>query len=234
MARHARRAPTGRRVLVGVVSLVVIFGLRAVAPRVPGALVLVVGGLLASRLFDLGAHGVALGGQRAERAPESRSADSGAVQRPRGTIALAAVALVLIGFSQTAGDARTFAAASLSHRHRPGVGRPGHVQRRCRSVPGDAGLDQPLCEFAERSLGSAHRPRVADVRRDRPAHASRARAAVLGPAEARSRRRDHRGRGDGDDGRARDAPPAPGSSASTSGSRSRRSPGRWCSGSSPG
>ena len=43
-------------------SLAVILGLRWVAPAVPGALVLVVGGLLASALFDLGAHGVALVG----------------------------------------------------------------------------------------------------------------------------------------------------------------------------
>jgi MFS superfamily sulfate permease-like transporter len=46
-------------VLVGAVSLVVVFGIRLVAPRVPGALVLVVGGLLASYLFDLGDRGVA-------------------------------------------------------------------------------------------------------------------------------------------------------------------------------
>ncbi|HEX6844027.1 MAG TPA: SulP family inorganic anion transporter, partial [Actinomycetota bacterium] len=35
--------------VVGIASLVVVFGVRRVAPRVPGALVLVVGGLLASR-----------------------------------------------------------------------------------------------------------------------------------------------------------------------------------------
>ena len=39
-----------------------ILGLRFLAPAVPGALVLVVGGLLASARFDLGAHGVALVG----------------------------------------------------------------------------------------------------------------------------------------------------------------------------
>ena len=36
--------------------------MRVIAPRVPGALVLVVGGLLATWLFDLGARGVALVG----------------------------------------------------------------------------------------------------------------------------------------------------------------------------
>ena len=48
--------------LVGAVALAVILALRFLAPAIPGALVLVVGGLLASALFDLGAHGVALVG----------------------------------------------------------------------------------------------------------------------------------------------------------------------------
>src|SRR3954452_18393495 len=48
--------------LVGAASLGVILGLRRLAPAVPGALVLVAGGLVASALFDLGAHGVALVG----------------------------------------------------------------------------------------------------------------------------------------------------------------------------
>jgi len=56
-------------VLVGAVSLGVIFGLRAVRPGVPGALVLVVGGLVASRAFDLGEHGVALVGHVPRRLP---------------------------------------------------------------------------------------------------------------------------------------------------------------------
>ena len=48
--------------LVGVTALGVILGLRRVAPAVPGALVLVAGGLLASALFDLDANGVAVVG----------------------------------------------------------------------------------------------------------------------------------------------------------------------------
>ena len=52
----------GTTVLVGLAALAVILGLRFVAPKVPGALVLVVGGLLASALLDLGGHGVALVG----------------------------------------------------------------------------------------------------------------------------------------------------------------------------
>ena len=49
-------------VVVGTIALTVVFGLRKVAPRVPGATVSVVGGLLSAWLFDLGAKGVALVG----------------------------------------------------------------------------------------------------------------------------------------------------------------------------
>ena len=101
--------------LVGVVSLVVVFGLRVIAPRIPGALVLVVGGLLASWIFDLGAHGVALVGEVPRGLPTVELPDWHLVSDHASTIALAAVALVLIGFSQTAGDSRSFAA---KHRYR--------------------------------------------------------------------------------------------------------------------
>ncbi|MEN2736347.1 sulfate permease [Microbacterium sp. X-17] len=100
----------GTTVLVGIVSLVVVFGLRAVAPRVPGALVLVVGGLLASALLGLGAKGVALVGDVPRGLPVPQLPNGQQLWDHAGTVALAAVALVMIGFSQTAGDARTFAA----------------------------------------------------------------------------------------------------------------------------
>ena len=97
-------------VLVGVVSLAVVFVLRAVAPRIPGALVLVVGGLLASWIFDLGAHGVALVGPVPRGLPTPALPEWHLVADHAGVIAVAALALVLIGFSQTAGDSRSFAA----------------------------------------------------------------------------------------------------------------------------
>ncbi len=96
--------------LVGGAALVVVFGLRVVAPRVPGALVLVVGGLLANWLFDLGDRGVALVGAIPSGLPQFSVPDPGLMWAHAGTAATAAVALVMIGFSQTAGDARTFAA----------------------------------------------------------------------------------------------------------------------------
>ncbi|MGH3174611.1 MAG: SulP family inorganic anion transporter, partial [Streptosporangiaceae bacterium] len=102
-------------VLISVVALVVVFGVRVIAPKVPGALVLVVGGLLASWLFDLGSHGVALVGEVPRGLPAFQVPDAQVLKGHASTVAIAAVALVLIGFSQTAGDARTFAAR---HRYR--------------------------------------------------------------------------------------------------------------------
>jgi high affinity sulfate transporter 1 len=101
--------------LVGVVALAVVFGLRKFAPRVPGALVLVVGGLLASWLFDLGAHGVALVGEVPRGLPRFEVPDGGLLWDHVVIVAMAAFALMLIGFSQTAGDARAFA---VKHHYR--------------------------------------------------------------------------------------------------------------------
>ncbi|AMB58025.1 SulP family inorganic anion transporter [Microterricola viridarii] len=96
--------------IVGVISLIVVFGLRRIAPQVPGALVLVVGGLLASWIFQLGDLGVALVGDVPRGLPSFAVPNLGIMWDHAGTVAIAAIALVLIGFSQTAGDARAFAA----------------------------------------------------------------------------------------------------------------------------
>jgi high affinity sulfate transporter 1 len=100
---------------VGLGSLGVILVLRFAAPVVPGALVLVVGGLVASGLFDLGAHGVALVGPVPRGLPHLGLPALELVRRHGSTIVIASVALLLIGFSQTAGDARAFA---TRHRYR--------------------------------------------------------------------------------------------------------------------
>ena len=111
--------------VVGVTALGVILGLRRLAPAVPGALVLVAGGLLASSLFDLGAHGVALVGDVPRGLPIPEMPDLGLVRDHYATVAIAAVALLLIGFSQTAGDARAFAAR---HRYRIDVNQESVAQ----------------------------------------------------------------------------------------------------------
>ena len=101
--------------LVGVIALAVILALRFTIPAVPGALVLVVGGLLASAIFDLSAHGVAVVGDVPRGLPAPMLPDYDIVRHNLSVIVIAAVALLLIGFSQTAGDARAFA---TRHRYR--------------------------------------------------------------------------------------------------------------------
>ncbi len=111
--------------IVGLVSLAVVFGLRVVASKVPGALVLVVGGLIASTLFDLGSHGVALVGHVPSGLPSPVLPDASVFTAHAAAIGIAATALLLIGFSQTAGDARAFA---TRHRYRIDVNQESIAQ----------------------------------------------------------------------------------------------------------
>jgi SulP family sulfate permease len=97
-------------VAVGVLGLGLILGLRFAAPAVPGALVLVAAGILASHAFDLEGHGVALVGDVPSGLPAPDLPSLDLVKDHIATVGVAAVALLLIGFSQTAGDARAFAA----------------------------------------------------------------------------------------------------------------------------
>ena len=115
----------GTTVLVGLAALTVILGLRFAAPAVPGALVLVVGGLLASNLFDLGAQGVAVVGEVPRGLPAFVLPGWDLMRQNVSTIVIASVALLLIGFSQTAGDARAFA---TRHRYRVDVNQESVAQ----------------------------------------------------------------------------------------------------------
>ena len=119
--------------LVGLAALALILGLRFFAPRVPGALVLVVAGLLATYVLDLGAHGVALVGPvpRGLPAPSLPSLDVFRHEYP--TILVAAIGLLLIGFSQTAGDARAFA---VRHRYRIDVNQESVAQGMANATSG--------------------------------------------------------------------------------------------------
>src|SRR3954454_12343831 len=123
----------GTTLLVAVVSLAVILGLRFLAPKVPGALVLVAGGLVASGLFDLGAHGVALVGEIPRGLPTPELPGWHLVRTHLATIGIASFALLLIGFSQTAGDARAFA---TRHRYRIDVDQESVAQGMANTAAG--------------------------------------------------------------------------------------------------
>jgi high affinity sulfate transporter 1 len=100
---------------VGVVALAFILTLHVAAPRLPGALLLVVAGLIASKAFDLAEHGVATVGNVPRGLPIPALPSGSVVHDNFATICVAAAGLFLIGFSQTAGDARAFASR---HRYR--------------------------------------------------------------------------------------------------------------------
>lgn len=115
----------GTTLLVGVIALATIFALRFLAPKIPGALVLVVGGLLAAALFDLADRGVSTVGDVPRGLPTPGFPSLTVWQENFSTITLAALALLLIGFSQTAGDARLFASR---HRYRVDVNQESVAQ----------------------------------------------------------------------------------------------------------
>ena len=90
-------------------------------------------------MLDLGAHGVALVGDVPSGLPTPELPPLELIREHIAVIVIAGVALVLIGFSQTAGDARAFAAR---HRYRIDVNQEsvaqGMAQRRRRRPSGHA------------------------------------------------------------------------------------------------
>ena len=112
-------------VSVGIVSLIVVFGLKFAWPRIPGALVLVVGGLVASAALGLSDRGVAVVGDVPAGLPSVVLPDLAIVQDNFAVILTAGLSLLLIGFSQTAGDAREFAS---KHRYQVDINQESLAQ----------------------------------------------------------------------------------------------------------
>jgi sulfate permease, SulP family len=105
-------------IFVSAIGIGTVFALRRFAPKAPSALVLLVGGLVGSAVFDLDGRGVATVGDVPRGLPSLVVPDGALVRDHFAAIVAAAVAIVLIGYSQTAGDARIFAAR---HRYRVDV-----------------------------------------------------------------------------------------------------------------
>jgi len=111
--------------VLGVISLAIILGLRFTLPKVPGALVLVILGLLASAIFNLGELGIALVGEVPRGLPSLALPGLQFIIENIAIIGAAAVGLLLIGFSQSAGDAREFAAR---HKYRVDINQESMAQ----------------------------------------------------------------------------------------------------------
>ena len=100
---------SGVTLLVGVLSLAVVLGLRRFAPAVPGSLVAVALGIAAVNVFDLAAHGVAIVGHVESGLP-SVGTPTGVGLSDYGHLVAAAVGIMLVGFAEGLGAAKTYAA----------------------------------------------------------------------------------------------------------------------------
>jgi len=95
--------------VVGVLALLLVFGLKFFAPKVPGALVAVVLGIGATALFGLGELGVELIAEVPSGLPSFTLPDIGMILDNLAMIVGAAVGLLLIGFSVTTAAVRDYA-----------------------------------------------------------------------------------------------------------------------------
>jgi high affinity sulfate transporter 1 len=95
--------------VVGVLALILLFGIKLVAPKIPGALVAVVLGVAATEIFDLGDMGVALIAEVPRGLPSLALPDLSLIAGNLPIILGTAVALLLIGFSVTTAAVREYA-----------------------------------------------------------------------------------------------------------------------------
>jgi sulfate permease, SulP family len=99
---------SGLTLLVGLVSLALVLGLRRVAPVVPGSLAAVVFGIVVVQLFGLDRHGAAIVGKIQPGLPPLGLPGVAAVDYLK--FAPAAVGILLVGFAEGLGAAKTYAA----------------------------------------------------------------------------------------------------------------------------
>ncbi|MGW0177930.1 SulP family inorganic anion transporter [Nocardia sp. NPDC003345] len=97
-----------RTLLVGGLSLVLVLGLKRWLPLVPGSLVAVVAGIVAVALFDLDDHGVEIVGSIESGLPVPGLPDAGF--HDYLDLLGPAVGVLLIGFAEGLGAAKTYAA----------------------------------------------------------------------------------------------------------------------------
>ncbi|MGI9615444.1 MAG: SulP family inorganic anion transporter [Acidimicrobiales bacterium] len=94
-------------VILGVVALVVLFGFKRLAPRVPAALVVVVGSILAVEVLDLEARGVKVVGDIPDSLPAFGLPDfSGSLM---GNLITTAFVITLVGFMESIAVAKVYA-----------------------------------------------------------------------------------------------------------------------------
>ncbi len=95
--------------VVGILALLLVFGIKIFAPKIPGALVAVVLGIAATALLNLGDLGVALIAEVPSGLPSFVMPNIGMILDNLAMIVGAAVGLLLIGFSVTTAAVRDYA-----------------------------------------------------------------------------------------------------------------------------
>lgn len=97
----------GTTFAIGAISLVALFVLKRVAPRVPGALVVVVGAIIATQVFDLESKGVSVVGDIPDSLPAfGLPAFSGSLI---GNLAATALVITMVGFMESITVAKVYA-----------------------------------------------------------------------------------------------------------------------------
>jgi SulP family sulfate permease len=98
----------GTTLLVGALSLAVILALRRLAPVIPGSLVAVLLGIAAVKLLKLNDHGVSIVGPIKSGLPTFGTPD--VHLRDFGTLLAGGIGVMLVGFAEGLGAAKTYAA----------------------------------------------------------------------------------------------------------------------------
>jgi SulP family sulfate permease len=97
----------GTTLAIGLASIVALFGIKRFAPRVPGALVVVVASILAVELFDLDGRGVKVVGDIPDALPAFGLPEmNGSLI---GDLAVTALVITLVGFMESIAVAKVYA-----------------------------------------------------------------------------------------------------------------------------
>jgi SulP family sulfate permease len=99
---------SGLTLLVGLSSLVLVVAMRRIAPVLPGSLIAVALGIAAVAVFDLDDHGVAIVGPVESGLPSLGFPDVSVGDL--GDLAAGAIGVMLVGFAEGLGAAKTYAA----------------------------------------------------------------------------------------------------------------------------
>ena len=149
---------SGPTVLVGGASLAAVLGLRHFAPKIPASLVVVLVGIIVAKVAHLSAHGVELVGHIPSGLPDYGLPSVGAESYLH--LAAPAVGIVLVGFAEGLGAAKTYVASERydidANRELIGLG--------AANVRGGAEL------WTRRSTQACRRPRSTAVPEPRPKH----------------------------------------------------------------